>query len=158
LRAMLALPIRRRELILCKSLGASISLLVPFAIAYFIEIGFIYLAQGLPSNREDLARTLLIFGLGALYGIIFVHLGLFISTITARTKIAVTTALLSWSAIVLVLPNAAVLMAKLLSPAPSYNQFNARLYEARRRVFQEEQRARPADRASPEQPVSSQTM
>ncbi len=158
LRAMLAQPIRRRELILYKSLGASISLLAPFAIAYVCEIIYLYLAYGLPGNREDLVRVLLIFGLGALYGVVFVQIGLFISIITTRTKIAVTTALLTWATIVLVLPNAAVLMAKLLTPTPSYNQLSARLYEARQRILQEEFEADPTTKPLPEQLVSSQAL
>lgn len=150
LRAMLAQPIRRPEFILSKSLGASISLLAPFAVAYFVEIIYLRLAHGLLSGRQDLARAMLIFGLASLYGIVFAQIGLFISTITTRTRIAVTTALLTWATIVLILPNASVLMAKLLTPAPSYNQLNARLREARKRILQEEAEANPA--AQPARP------
>jgi ABC-2 type transport system permease protein len=146
LRAMLAQPIRRPELILSKSLGASISLLAPFAVAYFVEIIYLRLAHGLLNGRQDLARAMLIFGLASLYGIVFAQIGLFISTITTRTRIAVTTALLTWATIVLILPNASVLMAKLLTSAPSYNQLNARLREARKRILQEEAEANPAAR------------
>jgi ABC-type transport system involved in multi-copper enzyme maturation permease subunit len=152
LRAILAQPIRRRELILYKSLGASISLLAAFAIAYVCELIYLYLAHGLLRDRGDLARSLLIFGLASLYGVVFVHIGLFISTITNRTKIAATTALLTWATIVLVLPNAAALMARLLTPTPSYNQLNARLNEARKRILQE------GGEANPERPVARQAL
>jgi ABC-type transport system involved in multi-copper enzyme maturation permease subunit len=148
LRAMLAQPIRRRELILSKSLGASISLLAPLALAYLIEIIYLHLAYGLLNDRQDLVRAILIFGLASLYGIVFVHIGLFISTITTRTRIAFTTALLTWATIVLILPNASVLMAKLLSPTPSYNQLNARLREARRRILLEEAEVNPVARGA----------
>jgi len=158
LRAMLAQPIRRWELILYKSLGASISLLAPLAIAFTCEIVYLHLAHGLISNREDISRVLLIFCLASLYGVVFVQIGLFISTITTRTKTAATTALLAWATIVLVLPNAAVLMAKLLTPTPSYNQLNARLYEARKSVIQKESGSPPTTRALPEGPVSRQAL
>jgi ABC-type transport system involved in multi-copper enzyme maturation permease subunit len=158
LRVMLAQPIRRRELIQCKALGASISLLAAFGIAYASEIIYLYLVHGLLSNLEDMARASLIFGLGALYGVVFVHIGLFISTITARTKTAVTMGLLTWITIVLVLPNASVLMAKLLTPTPSYNQLNARMYEARQRILQKDSEDNPTTRSSPEQPVLDQTL
>ena len=158
LRAMLSHPIRRRELILYKSLGASISLLAPFTIAFICEISYLYLAHGLLSNREDIVRSFLIFGLTSLYGIVFVHVGLFISTITTRTKIAITTALLTWATLVLVLPNAAVLMAKLLTPTPSYSQINARLYETGKRILQEESEANPPTRSLTERPVSRQAL
>jgi ABC-2 type transport system permease protein len=158
LRVMLARPIRRRELILFKSLGASISLLVAFGIAYASEIIYLYFAHGLISNLEDVARASLIFGLGALYGVVFVHIGVFISTITTRTKTAVKTALLTWVTIVLVLPNAAVLVAKLLTQTPSYNQLNARLYETRQRILQEDSKANPTTRSLSEQPVSDRSI
>jgi ABC-type transport system involved in multi-copper enzyme maturation permease subunit len=158
LRAMLSQPIRRRELILSKSLGASISLLGAFAVAYFVEIIYLHLAQGLLSDGQDLVRAALIFGLASLYGIVFVHIGLFISTITTRTRIAVTTALLTWATVVLLLPNAAVLMAKLLTPTQSYNQLNARLYEARKRILQEEFEANPTAWLPPQRPVSRQSL
>lgn len=158
LRAMLSQPIRRRNVILSKSIGASISLLAPFTIAYFVEIIYLHFAHGLLSDPEDLVRSLLIFGLASLYGVVFVHIGLFISTITTRTKIAVTTTLLAWATIVLILPNAAVLVAKLLTPTPSYNQLNARLYEARRRILQEDTEANPAARLSPQRSISRQSI
>lgn len=158
LRATLSQPIRRRELLLYKSIGASISLLAPFSIAFASEIIYLRFAHGLLTTQEDLSRALLIFGLGALYGIVFVHIGLFISTVTTRTKIAITTALLTWAMIVLVLPNAAVLLAKLITPTPSYNQLNARLYEARQRIFQAEAKANPTNRPLPDQQASDQAL
>jgi ABC-type transport system involved in multi-copper enzyme maturation permease subunit len=158
LRAMLSQPIRRRELMLSKSLGASISLLAPFAVAYLVEIIYLHFAHGLLNDREDLVRSLLIFGLASLYGVVFVHIGLFISATVTRTKIAITTALLTWATMVLILPNAAVLMAKLLTPTPSYNQLNARLFEARKRILQEESGANPTAGPLPERPVSRQAL
>jgi ABC-2 type transport system permease protein len=158
LRAMMSQPVRRLGLILSKSLGTSISLLAPFAIAYSAEILYLRLAVGLPNSGEDMVRFLIVFGMASLYGVVFVHIGLFISTITTRTKIAVTTALLSWATIVLILPNAAVLTAKLLAPTPSYNQLNASLYEERERILREESGADPMTRSSPERPISRQTL
>jgi ABC-type transport system involved in multi-copper enzyme maturation permease subunit len=158
LRAMLAQSIRRRELILSKSLGASISLIIPFAMAYLIEISYLYFAHGLLNSKEDMVRAMLIFVLGALYGIVFVHIGLFISTMVAQTKIAVAAALLVWAATVLVLPSVAVLMAKLLSPVPSYSQINARLDEARQQILQAEIQDNPADKPLPGLRTSKQAM
>src|SRR5262249_10480079 len=59
LKAMMSQPIRRRELILYKSLGASISLLASFAIAYIFEIIVPYAhvegtALHLPSARPTM--------------------------------------------------------------------------------------------------------
>jgi hypothetical protein len=46
-------------------------------------------------------------------------------------------------------------MAKLRAPTPSYNQFNARLREARRRILEEEAEANPSARTAR---LSSQSM
>ncbi|MBO0860211.1 MAG: ABC transporter permease [Chloracidobacterium sp.] len=148
LRAMMSQPVSRSLVIISKSLGASVSLLAPFTASYFMEIIYLHLAHGLPTGREDLIRALLIFGMASLYGIVFTQIGIFISTITRQTKIAVTTALLTWATIVLILPNAAVLIAKLLTPAPSYNHLNASLYEERKRFLQDEAEADRAARQS----------
>jgi ABC-type transport system involved in multi-copper enzyme maturation permease subunit len=158
LRAMLAQPIRRRELILSKSLGALISLLAPFAIAYFVEVIYLRLAHGLLSDWRDLVRAMLLFGLASIYSAVFVYIGLFISTITTRTRNAVTTAFLTWATIVLILPNASVLVAELLTPTPSYNQLNARLREARKRILQEESEANSAAQPTTQRPVSEQLL
>ncbi len=148
LKAVLSQPIRRRDLILYKSLGASISLLAPFSISYLIEILYLHFAHGLLDHREAVIRALLIFALGALYGVVFIHIGLFISTIAARTKQAVTASFFTWVTIVLVMPNAAVLVAKLINPTPSYNQFNARLYEARQQNVRESSKENAAAKSS----------
>jgi ABC-2 type transport system permease protein len=158
LKAALAQPIRRLELILYKSLGAAISLLGPFALACAGQVTYLHCAHGLLNNREDVIRALLIFGLGALYGVVFVNVGLFISTIAARTKVAVMTALLAWATFVLVLPNAAVLMAKLLSPSPSYNQFRVRLHDARQQFLRRGTPSNQAAGATPEQPITGQAL
>jgi hypothetical protein len=55
-RAMMSQPVRRRWVIMSKSLGASINLLAAFAVAYFIEIIYLHLAHGLPGGRESQAE------------------------------------------------------------------------------------------------------
>src|SRR5262249_14823553 len=127
-------------ILLYKSLGAWLSLLLAFSIAYFSEMAFLRFCRGTPIGGEDALRLLFVFGLGAVYGVVFLHLGIFISTITMQTRNAVVIALLAWAAIVLVLPNAAALLAKVFAPTPSYNQFNARLDEARNQILQTERR------------------
>ena len=143
LQAILANPIRRVEILLGKATGAAISLLVPFTISYFSAILYLYAAQGLLREKEQLAKAVMIFGFSLLYGLVFINLGLLISTLTTRRKTAIVTALLVWGTIVLVLPDAAVLIANILSPAPSYNQMDARSYESQQQIIKEELRAHP---------------
>ena len=143
LRALLSHPIRRRQLLLGKAAGASFSLVLPFAIAQFSAIAYLYAVQGLVRQSDELMRALLVFGGGVLYGLVFVQLGLFISTISTRTKSAAVAALLAWGMLVLALPDATVLAAEIVSPAPTYNHLEARLYEEQQRIIQEELRAHP---------------
>ncbi len=154
LRAILAQPIRRRTLILGKAIGASLSLLLPLAIACAAELIYLKSAHGIIEGSEAMARVLLIFATGALYGIVFIFIGLFISTVTAQTKSAIVIALLGWGTIVFVLPNTAVLIAELLSPSPSYNQLEARLREARDQIIQPEMQAAPGAKSIFELPNS----
>jgi ABC-type transport system involved in multi-copper enzyme maturation permease subunit len=143
LKFVFAYPIRRRELILGKALGSSASLVVCLFIACASEVLFLRITHGLIRSGEEMLRVLLIFGLSLLYGLVFVHLGVFISTITSKTKTAAVIALLTWGTLVFVLPATAVLVAKLLVPAPSYNALSARIIESNRRITEEELQAYP---------------
>lgn len=157
LRAMLAQPVRRAELLLGKTIGNSLSLLSSFTLAYLGGVIYLY-AAGIINSRAEFARVMTVLLFGGLYAIVFICLGLFISTITTRTKVAVVTALLSWGTIVLVLPTAAVITSKLLSPAPSYNQLNAQVYEARQRVIQAELSNNPGIKSIFESPNSKEVL
>jgi ABC-type transport system involved in multi-copper enzyme maturation permease subunit len=149
LRALLALSIRRRNVFFAKLVGVSLSLLFSFAVAYVCEILFLRYAHGLIIEQYGMRRALLIFCMGALYGLVFVNIGLFISASTRQARTAVASALLVWAAIVLAAPNAAGLLADLSSPTSSYNQFNAHLHEARRKALSEETQIGPPDRSLP---------
>lgn len=158
LRALLAFPLSRQQFILGKILGASVSLCVPFVLSYAIAILYLYGAHGLLRGEGELTRAALVLGLGLLYSLVFLYLGLLISTVTARTRTAVVMALLVWGALVIVLPNAAVLAAKLISPSPSYNQFNARLKEVNKQIIEAELRANPGAQSVLETPNAKQTI
>ncbi len=158
LRAILAYPVRRRELIIGKVLGSSISLIVPFTVAFFSAIIYLISVNGIENNEDDMARMTLVFGMSLLYALVFNYIGMFISTITTRTKTAVVTGLLAWGMLVLALPNAAVLTAKIIAPAPSYNQLNARLYEAQQQTIKKELLAHPEARSIFESPNAREAM
>jgi ABC-type transport system involved in multi-copper enzyme maturation permease subunit len=147
LRAIMSNPVRRHEFAIGKVAGAFLSLLLPLASAFFIGVAYLCLAHDLLTGKDELTRVILIFIVVLLYSLVFTFLGFFVSTITARTKTAMVVALLGWGFLVLVLPNAGVLAAKILSPAPSYNQLNARLYESERQIIQAELRAHPGARS-----------
>lgn len=138
LRAVLAHPLGRREFLIGKATGACCSLFIAFAVAYLVQISYLSAGQGLLKDRKELLAALLIFGLSLLYGFVFIFLALFISTVTTQAKTAVVIALLTWGALVLVLPNTSVLAANILSPATSYAHLKARLYRAEQQITQAE--------------------
>lgn len=54
LRALLANPLRRRELMLGKAVGASMSLMLPMAMAYATAVIYLHSVHGLVRDNEDL--------------------------------------------------------------------------------------------------------
>jgi ABC-type transport system involved in multi-copper enzyme maturation permease subunit len=158
LRALLAHPLGRRELLLGKAVGAAASLLAPFTLAYFGAFAYLYFTEEKLAGWHELVRVLLIYGLGLLYGLVFVSIGLFISTLTTRTKTAVMIALFAWGTLVLVLPSGALLAAKLISPAPSYNRHTAQLFEARQRIKQQERAAPAGAQPRPNRPNKQENL
>ena len=143
LRALLANPLHRRQILLGKAIGSVLSLYLPFTIAYAILIAYLRFAHGLLASRDEMLIALLILCLSLIYALVFICVGLFISTATTRTETAVVTSLLAWCALVLILPDATVLSARLLYPAPSHNQLKAQLRESRQSIIGEEFSANP---------------
>lgn len=97
LRMLSANPLRRRELLLGKSLGASVSLFLSIGAAYAGVMIYLFSFYGIPGSPDESVRSLLIFSLSLLYGVVFLHLGVFISSLTNRTKTATAVALLLWA-------------------------------------------------------------
>jgi ABC-type transport system involved in multi-copper enzyme maturation permease subunit len=158
LRTLLSLPLSRRNLILGKAIGAAVSLFLPFALVFLIGIVYLYTAYGFVRTKNDAVRILLVFALSLLYGLLFALIGTFISTITSRTKVAVVLALLAWEVLVFVLPAASVIAARILSPAPSYNELNARLYQAQKQIVQAELQAHPGAKTIFDTPNAKQVI
>lgn len=129
LRTLLANPLRRRDLLSGKALGAAICVIVPTGIAFLCALIYLSVLRGIIFGLDEWARLLLLFALALLYALVFVSLGLLISTFTERTSTALVAGLLVWGAVVLVLPNTTVLIAESAAPLPSYDQVNGRLHQ-----------------------------
>jgi ABC-type transport system involved in multi-copper enzyme maturation permease subunit len=143
LRTLLANPLSRRDLLSGKALGAAICVIVPTGIAFLCALIYVNVLRGIIFEPEDWARVLLLFVFALLYALVFVSLGLLISTFTRRTATALVVGLLIWGAAVLVLPDAAVLIAEGAAPAPSYDQVNARLRQEWNQMMSAQLRAHP---------------
>jgi len=137
LGATLAHGAGRREILCGKAIGASASLSLVLMLAYSIGIAYLYSSGTVAITWAHTTRILLLLAMSMVYGLVFVLLGLFISISSLRTKNATASGLLCWGALVLVLPNAALLAAKILSPVPSYSQLDTQMWYERRLIQRE---------------------
>ena len=90
---------------------------MPFSMAALA--GFIYVYASGALNADGLWRFVLIYGLSLVYISAFFTLGLMISTLAHRTSTALLIALLVWICWILVVPNIAPVVARLVAPVPS---------------------------------------
>jgi len=117
LKLLLAHSLPRDTLLLGKWVGGYISVAMPFSMAALA--GFIYVYASGALNADGLWRFVLIYGLSLVYISAFFTLGLMISTLAHRTSTALLIALLVWICWILVVPNIAPVVARLVAPVPS---------------------------------------
>lgn len=117
LKLLLAHSLPRDTVLLGKWVGGYISVAMPFSMAALA--GFIYVYASGALNADGLWRFVLIYGLSLVYISAFFTLGLMISTLAHRTSTALLIALLVWICWILVVPNIAPVVARLVAPVPS---------------------------------------
>ena len=117
LKLLLAHSLPRDTLLLGKWVGGYISVAMPFSMAALA--GFIYVYASGALNADGLWRFVLIYGLSLVYISAFFTLGLMISTLAHRPSTALLIALLVWICWILVVPNIAPVVARLVAPVPS---------------------------------------
>ncbi len=138
LRMILTTPVRRRDVFLGKALGAFISLFAAFSAAFGVALAYLYFSHGSIGPNEDWVRVLLILAMSNLYGFIFICAGLYLSAMNLRTKSPIVAAFLVWATLTLIVPNLAVLAARVAVPVISNNQLFARILAAGRAIDREE--------------------
>ncbi len=117
LKLLLAHSLPRDTLLLGKWVGGYISVAMPFSMAALAGFTYVYASGAL--NADGLWRFVLIYGLSLVYISAFFTLGLMISTLAHRTSTALLIALLVWICWILVVPNIAPVVARLVAPVPS---------------------------------------
>jgi len=141
LKALLSFPITRRQLMAGKSIGAVLTFLVPFTLAMTAEFLYLYGISGSIRTRDQLMRFGMVVCLGFLYGLVFVFLGILISTVVSRSKDGVILALVVWGSLNFVFPEVAILVPEFIAQSPSYTEVNAMLTLNQRRIFQAAKRS-----------------
>jgi ABC-type transport system involved in multi-copper enzyme maturation permease subunit len=125
LKLVLANSVPRDLIVLGKWIGGFISLIAPFLVALLTGIAYVYLTGAILFNGEILSRLLWLVGTSLLYISLFFTLGLMISTLTHRPATALIVSLFVWICWILVIPNLAPVIARILYPVPSVQKITA---------------------------------
>ena len=125
LRLMLSNAVPRDSILLAKWIGGYLVLIVPFGVAAAGGLGYAWWRGALPLNAEDLQRVGGLLLVAALYISVFFTLSLAVSAATHRAATALFICLLIWVAWILVVPNLAPVVAKIIQPTPSVAKINA---------------------------------
>lgn len=133
LQLLLAQSVPRDLVLGGKWIGGWLSVVGPFSVAVFGGFVYIYLTGILEVDRALLLGLTSIYGCSLLYISVCFTLGLFISTLTHRSSTALLIALLVWIVWILVLPNLAPIVARLMAPVP-----NAQVIESEKQALQRE--------------------
>lgn len=122
LRAVFSNPIRRRRFILSKFLGSVMSFIPLIVLAYSLSVTSLITLRHLPLTFEQYIRLVILLGALVLYGLIFLALGLMISTLTSSQRTAAIMSVSTWIVFVVILPGLALILANIASPARSFTQ------------------------------------
>jgi len=125
LKLVLANSVPRDLVLLGKWIGGYLSLAVPFLAALLGGVTYVYLIGVVQLTGETLERLLWIVGLSLLYIALFFALGMLISALTHKASTALLVSLFVWVCWILVIPNLAPVIAKIVSPVPTLQKINA---------------------------------
>ena len=135
LKLLLSNSVPRDTVLLGKWIGGYVTTASPFVAAAFAGFVYLRIAGAVQLTSEDTLRFLMIIALSLLYISAFFTLGLLISTLTHRSATALLVGLLIWIGWVLVIPNLAPVVARLVVVVP-----DRLVVEAEKRTLQQEQR------------------
>ena len=122
LKLMLANGVGRAKVLLAKLLGALVVVAIPALVA--LLIGLLYMQFTVPEafSGDFYSRMLVFAGLILLYVLAFISIGLFISSLTHRPAVSLVFAMLVWTLLVFVVPNAAFLVGRNIAGGETLEQ------------------------------------
>ena len=125
LKQVLANSVPRDKILLGKCLGGYMALALPFLIASLAGAACVHLSGAIVLEGERLGRLVCIVAGALVYLLLFFNLGMLISAATYRNATALIASLLVWIGWVLIVPNAAPVLARALVPVPSPQKLEA---------------------------------
>ena len=125
LRLMFSNSLPRDKFILGKTIGSSMSLIIPLLIP--ILLGCLLLTlMGIPMSEQDWFKLALILSTGLLLFGVFINLSVFLSSITQNSSHSFLLLLVIWIMSVLVIPKASVMIAGRAVNLPSIDEVNSK--------------------------------
>ncbi|HOY63610.1 MAG TPA: ABC transporter permease subunit [bacterium] len=112
LKLMLTNSLPRDVILFGKWIGGTISILLPFCIAFGIGALTLLIRPDISPAEEATSRILVIFVLALLYIAVFFLIGLVFSTFSARSSTSLVLSLFAWVLFVLVIPNLAPVISR----------------------------------------------
>jgi ABC-type transport system involved in multi-copper enzyme maturation permease subunit len=125
LKIKLANAVPRDLVILSKWIGGYLCLIVPFLVSLLAGVTYVYLTGAVRLGGESLDRLLWLVAISLLYISVFFTLGLLISTLTHRSSTALIVSLFVWICSILVIPNLAPVIGRLVAPVPTLQKILA---------------------------------
>ena len=119
LRLTLANAVPRHTILMGKWIGGLIVLAAPFVVAFLGGSVYLRATGRLGPDSEILWRLAILLLLALLYVSVFFNVGMFISTMTHRASTALFICLFVWVGWILVVPNVAPVLARIIAPSPT---------------------------------------
>ena len=126
---MLSYPVSRSHILLSKIVGAYVALLIPLTMSLLIASIILELSQDISILLPELYPSFLIILVATLvYLLTMVTLGVLISGTTQKPIISMTVSLFVWVIMVLALPKAGTMLARITYPVEAEQVVNLRKY------------------------------
>ena len=126
LRLMSSNPVPRDVIIIGKCLGGYLSLIIPLLIPILIGLIMVVLLFEVNFSLTDWIRLISIFGIFLLYIFVFFMIGIFVSTLTHRSRVSFLYLLVIWVCFVMIIPKVAVMIAEQVTNVPAKHQVDTR--------------------------------
>lgn len=125
LKLALSNRVPRDQMILGKTIGGFVSLMVPLVIPLVMGLIMLMVFPDVSFSQSDWIRIGLILGMFVLYLSVFFTLGLLVSSLTERSSSSLFILLFAWVAFIFIIPKAAVIVAGHIHPIPSMHEVTA---------------------------------
>lgn len=145
LKLSLSVGLSRSKILLGKLLGGYLSLLFPFLIAFLSGTLFLSTRSSIQLSGSDWISIGLIVLFSLIYILVFLLMGLLISSRTSQPSTSLVVSLLAWIVFTIAIPNLGLLVAKHRVPLPSYQETEMEKFRLAREIEDKQEKVRRSD-------------